>query len=85
MLFIFIVLWGCILRFLEAAMCLKISVVYTTHDYYGLCPKAILLKGTRQCMVIDGTQCSGCIERTTSLKRLQWQQSRLYTILKTIS
>ncbi len=73
---------GLHIAFLEAAMCLKISVVYTTHDYYGLCPKAILLKGTRQCMVIDGTQCSGCIERTTSLKRLQWQQSRLYTILK---
>lgn len=73
---------GIHLTFLEEATRLKIPVVYTTHDYYGICPKAILLKNTLLCTMSDGSQCFNCIEKTINIKKLKWHQSLLYEILK---
>ncbi len=68
--------------FLEAASKFRIPIVYTTHDYYGICPKAILLRGVKQCTVTDGTHCHKCIDICCSAKKLRWQQSLLYEVLK---
>lgn len=68
--------------FLDAAVQLKIPVVYTTHDYYGICPNTILLNGMAQCMVTDGSKCNLCINSTVSAKRLRWRHSIIYGLLK---
>ncbi len=73
---------GMHVAFLEAAAQLGIPIVYTTHDYYGICPKAILLNNMEQCEEVDGSRCAFCIDKTISIKRLKWKQSILYEKLK---
>ncbi len=73
---------GLHITFLEAAYQLRIPVVYTTHDYYGICPKAILLRGDKQCTVTDGVHCHECMETFYSTRKLRWHHSVLYEILK---
>ncbi|MDE6882214.1 MAG: glycosyltransferase, partial [Lachnospiraceae bacterium] len=63
---------GMHVAFLEAAAQLGIPIVYTTHDYYGICPKAILLNNMEQCEEVDGSRCAFCIDKTISIKRLKW-------------
>lgn len=70
--------------FLEAACKVGIPIIYTTHDYYGICPNAILLSGAEQCIVDDGSQCPYCVQRILSEKRLIMQQSNIYKFLKGI-
>lgn len=73
---------GLHIAFLEAAVGLGIPIVYTTHDYYGICPHTILLNDMEQCMTTDGSQCPYCINRVMTLKKIKWQQSPMYEILK---
>lgn len=73
---------GLHMAFLEAAAQIGIPVVYTTHDYYGICPKVTLLKGTEQCAVADGSQCLECIDTAVTTKKLKRQQSVIYETLK---
>lgn len=73
---------GLHMSFLEAATQIKIPIIYTTHDYYGICPKATLLNGIRQCGISDGSQCSSCIGTPMTIKKLRWRQSIIYSILK---
>lgn len=73
---------GLHLAFLEAAYRLEIPIVYTTHDYYGICPKAILINNMAQCKLPDGSQCSGCIDETINIERLKQRQSVYYRWLK---
>lgn len=73
---------GLHISFLKAAFQFRIPIVYTTHDYYGICPKATLLKAVRQCTITDGTQCHECINIFYSTNKLKWQQSVLYELLK---
>lgn len=73
---------GLHVSFLEAAAVLGIPIIYTTHDYYGICPKAVLLNGIEQCTVTDGRQCPYCINRIMSVRKLEWQQSAVYGVLK---
>lgn len=68
--------------FLRAAKQLNIPIIYTTHDFYGICPKAILLNELRQCVVTDGSQCDGCVDGNKSTKKLVWEQSVAYRMLK---
>jgi glycosyltransferase involved in cell wall biosynthesis len=68
--------------FLKASKKLGIPIVYTTHDYYGICPKTILLNNNTQCMVTDGSQCTGCMETSVSVRKIMREQSALYKILK---
>lgn len=75
-------LMGMHLAFLEAASHMGIPTVYTTHDYYGICPKAILLSGAAQCVVSDGSQCADCFDKITKINKVKWQQSETYRWLK---
>lgn len=73
---------GMHIAFLEAAAWVGIPTVYTTHDYYGICPGGILLSHMEQCVVTDGSQCPLCIDKTVSIRKLRRQQSVLYEKLK---
>lgn len=68
--------------FLEAANKLKIPVVFTTHDYYGLCPKINLFGNGHNCDYADWRRCASCMGASVSGKKLVWQHSNLYRVLK---
>lgn len=71
-------LMGIHAEFLEAAKEAHIPILYTTHDYFGLCPKIDLMNGTRECTECDWSHCSACCTNAYSLKRLRFEQSDLY-------
>lgn len=73
---------GMHLAFLEAASHMHIPTIYTTHDYYGICPKAILTNDMGQCIMPDGSQCSGCFDEIIDIERLKRRQSISYGWLK---
>lgn len=70
-------------EFIEAANELSIKVVFTSHDYFGLCPKVTLYRNGSAC---DGEpdceNCAKCNSNPLSLKKIAILQSRLYRVLK---
>lgn len=68
--------------FLEAAKKLKIPVVFTTHDYYGLCPKVNLFKDGKNCRQTDWQQCASCMGTAVLEKKIIFQHSDFYKKLK---
>ena len=75
-------LMGMHLAFLEVASHMGIPTIYTTHDYYGICPKAILLNGVGQCVVFDGSQCADCFDKIIKINKAKRWQSEAYRWLK---
>jgi len=73
---------GLHLAFLETAKQLKITIVYTSHDYYGLCPKITHVIRENICMEENWTKCGLCMEGQISERKMYWRQSDLYRILK---
>lgn len=73
---------GLHVEFLEAAKHLNISIVYTTHDYYGICPNALLMKNGKQCRTSDGIMCADCVKFCTSIKKVKNEHSEVYRIIK---
>ena len=73
-------LLGLHLELLKAAKILKIPVIYTTHDYFGLCPKIDLLKDGIVCQEKNWTKCQACCTSAYELKRLTFEQSEIYRI-----
>lgn len=75
-------LMGLPIEFLEVAKELNIKTIYTTHDFYGLCPKMLtsnpkkLLK-SRSCSF----DCMLCKDGP-SIKKIQVMQSKMYMYLK---
>lgn len=70
-------------EFLVAAKELEIRTVYTSHDYFGLCPKVTLYRFGQCCD--DDKNCENCIQCNTgalSLEKIQLMQSPIYRILK---
>ncbi len=73
-------------EFIQAANNLKIRTVFTSHDYFGLCPKVTLYR-YGVCCDVDN-KCENCIQCNTSalsLKTIQLMQSPLYRWAKDIS
>lgn len=68
--------------FLEAAKKLEIPVVFTTHDYYGLCPKVNLFTNGKNCDRTDWQQCASCMGVIVPEKKIAWQHSDYYRKLK---
>lgn len=68
---------------IEQADKLNMKTVYTTHDYFGICPKwGLIQKGT---ICVDDHNCVDCIEcnkTALSLKQLQFLQSPVYRKMK---
>lgn len=70
-------------EFISAAVNLKIKTVYTSHDYFGLCPKVTLFRYDTCCDDDDGCRnCVQCNSKALSLMQIQIMQSPLYRILK---
>ena len=70
-------------EFVQAANQLKIRTVFTSHDYFGLCPKVTLYRYGECCDNDDG--CRNCIQcnlHPLSLKKIQLMQSPLYRWMK---
>lgn len=68
---------------LEATKELGVRVIYTTHDYYALCPKVNLLCGGRICQTgMTDKTCSECDMNPLSLKKISIMQSPLYRFVK---
>lgn len=69
--------------FLQAAKHLKIRTVFTTHDYFGICPKVTLYHHGHACDNDHGcADCVRCNESALSLKKIALLQSPLYRNLK---
>lgn len=70
-------------EFIDVANELKIRTIYTSHDYFGLCPKVTLFRSGSCCE--DDSTCHKCIQcnlNCLSLKKIQILQSPLYRIAK---
>lgn len=70
-------------EFLQAAIRLKIRTVFTTHDYFGICPKVTLYRYGEVCENDHG--CKDCIQcncTALSINRIRLMQSPLYRFLK---
>lgn len=70
-------------EFIQAGNELSIRTVFTSHDYFGLCPKVTLYRYGKCCD--DDHGCKDCIQcnvSALSLKKIQLLQSPLYRTLK---
>lgn len=70
-------------EFMDAAGMLGIRTVFTTHDYFGLCPKVTLYRQGHACE--DDHNCEACISCNAgalSLKKIAVLQSPLYRRVK---
>ncbi|HFJ9279037.1 MULTISPECIES: glycosyltransferase [Bacillus] len=71
-------------EFFETAKRLNIKIVFTTHDYFGLCPKVNLMdsKGNICNDFNDGKSCIECNVNALSLPTVHVMQSYPYRYLK---
>lgn len=71
-------------EFLLASKKLGIKIVFTTHDYFGLCPKASLFTSSENVCrdFMSGEQCIKCNESAFSYKMIFILQSKLYRRFK---
>jgi len=70
-------------EFLIAAQELNIKTVFTTHDYFGLCPTVTFFCNGRNC--VDDFSCRSCVEcnqSALSINKIKVMQSPVYRILK---
>ena len=71
-------------EFFSSAHKLGVRVVYTTHDYYGLCPKVTFYRNHSVC---DGSNCNACCmcnETALSLTKIIMLQSHFYVRIKNL-
>ena len=76
-------LMGLYEEFVDAAKLLKIKLVFTTHDYFGICPKVTLYRNGSVCEDHNCDGCESCNCRALSLRKITVLQSPLYRKLKT--
>lgn len=70
-------------EFIEAANQLKIKTVFTTHDYFGICPKVTLFRNGDVCDCDhECADCVNCNKTALSYKKIMILQSHLYIKLK---
>lgn len=70
-------------EFIDAARLLKIRTVFTSHDYYGICPKVTLFHDGKPCDDDhDCTDCVRCNQTALSLNKIKLMQSPAYRAIK---
>jgi glycosyltransferase involved in cell wall biosynthesis len=71
-------------EFVVIAKKLGIKIVFTTHDYFGICPKVTLFRNEHIC---DGDcrKCGRCNESALSMKKIRILQSGFYRNVKDMS
>lgn len=68
---------------IEAANALHIRTVFTTHDYFGLCPKVTLFRNGDICRSAQSCEdCAVCDRSALSYPKIVMLQSHLYMKLK---
>ncbi|OPJ65364.1 glycosyltransferase [Clostridium chromiireducens] len=73
-------------EFIIAAKELNIKTVFTTHDYYGICPKVTLFYNGSVCDNDHGCEdCINCNQTALSLKKIMLLQSPMYRQMKNLS
>lgn len=73
-------------EFVETANNLKIRIVFTTHDYFGICPKVTLYRFGDVCENDHGCKdCIQCNYRALSLLKIRILQSPLYRSIKNLA
>mgnify|MGYP001034316261 CR=1 FL=1 len=77
-------LMGIHCEFVETAKDLGIKLVFTTHDYYGICPKVNLFDNNSNICndFSDGEKCISCNNNAYSMSMIYLMQSHLYKDLK---
>ena len=70
-------------EFFEIAKKLHIKLVFTTHDYFGICPKSNLCNHKNEtCEKYNNKDCSICCQKALSNKKIFIMQSHIYKKLK---
>lgn len=69
-------------EFLEVAKELNIKTVFTSHDYFGLCPKAGFMRGDELCTDDNCQHCDSCCQTALSLNKIRIIQSPFYRSIK---
>jgi glycosyltransferase involved in cell wall biosynthesis len=69
-------------EWVDACNRLNIKTIFTTHDYFGICPKVTLYRKGNICECMDCTDCVDCNERALSLTKIKILQSPIYRIIK---
>lgn len=78
-------LMGLHLELVEAAKKLNVKVVFTSHDYFGVCPKSNFMYQNRICQDVFWDNCEQCCNAPDSYKVIIRRQSHwfeLYTKCK---
>lgn len=76
-------LMGLYREFILAANLLGIRTVFTTHDYFGLCPKVTMYRDNAACLSgAECTHCPECNRGALSLTSIKLLQSPVYRRLK---
>lgn len=65
-------------NFFMAANDLKIPMILTTHDYFGLCPALLLVNSEENCEAAEWDECWKCCNGAFSKTHLVLEQSELY-------
>lgn len=69
--------------FLKAAKSLGIKMVYTTHDFFPICPKVTMFRNGDVCHEAKSFEaCSYCNRNALSLNKIKLLQSPMYRDLK---
>lgn len=72
--------------FLEVAKELGIKTVYTTHDFFGICPKSTLFFNGESCSHnYKCDNCEECCKNALPAKKMAILQSKLYRTIKETS
>lgn len=70
-------------EFLDAAGKLGIPTVFTTHDYFGICPTAVMMSGGGSlCTDTAWDSCGQCCQDAFPRWRLCMEQSKPYRLLR---
>lgn len=69
-------------EFIEVAAALGIRTVFTTHDYFGICPKVTLYRNGLACDDKNCENCAQCNREALSLEKIKVMQSPIYRSLK---
>ena len=70
-------------EFIQAAKAMHIKTIFTTHDYFGICPMVTLYSNGASCENDhDCHDCIHCNRTALSLHKIMLMQSPLYRVLK---
>lgn len=69
-------------EFLKEAQKMGIPVLFTTHDYFGICPAAVMLRQGHLCEDKRWENCAACCVHAFSKSRLRLEQSEIYRFVR---